>query len=251
MESSYRRGIKPNRPKDFGGVVKIAAMVILGLVITLICSATLIAQSATDDVIYLKNGSVIRGSIIEQIPNQTLKIQTKDGSVFVFKYNEIDKITKEQSAQVSRQSANYKTKKDPTLSFVLSFLIPGAGQVYNEQVTKGVIQFLGAAAGYTTFFIAKPHNAEVWVYDYYNYYGGYWEWQKKGNAGISWLGFFVGFGCHVWSMVDAPTTSNKINKEKGYSAIAIPLRKNLGLYISPTDFPKSNLGPNLKLTYTF
>jgi len=47
------------------------------------------------DVVYLKNGSIIRGMIIEQIPNKTLKIQTKDRSVFVYKYDEIEKITKE------------------------------------------------------------------------------------------------------------------------------------------------------------
>lgn len=35
------------------------------------------------DVVYLKNGSIIRGMIIEQIPNVSLKIQTKDGSIFV------------------------------------------------------------------------------------------------------------------------------------------------------------------------
>jgi len=47
------------------------------------------------DVVYLKNGSIIRGMIIEQIPNKTLKIQTRDRSVFVYKYDEIEKITKE------------------------------------------------------------------------------------------------------------------------------------------------------------
>ncbi len=53
------------------------------------------AQSNLDEVVYLKNGSVIRGIIIEQIPNQTLKIQTKDGSVFVYNLSEVQKITKE------------------------------------------------------------------------------------------------------------------------------------------------------------
>ena len=49
------------------------------------------------DVIYLKNGSIIRGLIIEQIPNVSLKIQTADGSVFVYKIDEIEKMTKELS----------------------------------------------------------------------------------------------------------------------------------------------------------
>jgi hypothetical protein len=48
-------------------------------------------------VVYLKNGSVIRGMIIEQTPNVSLKIQTKDGSIFVYKMEEVSKMTKELS----------------------------------------------------------------------------------------------------------------------------------------------------------
>jgi len=49
------------------------------------------------DVVYLKNGSVVRGVIIEQVPGVSLKIQTSDGSVFFYKMDEIEKITKEKS----------------------------------------------------------------------------------------------------------------------------------------------------------
>lgn len=47
------------------------------------------------DVLYLKNGSVIRGVIIEQEPNVQIKIKTNDGSIFVYKMEEVEKITKE------------------------------------------------------------------------------------------------------------------------------------------------------------
>ncbi|MBK7140429.1 MAG: hypothetical protein IPH74_16085 [Bacteroidetes bacterium] len=53
------------------------------------------AQTSQDEVVYLKNGSIIRGTIIEQIPNEKIKIQTSEGNVFVYKYDEIEKITKE------------------------------------------------------------------------------------------------------------------------------------------------------------
>lgn len=52
-------------------------------------------QNNLEEVVYLKNGSIIRGTIIEQIPNETLKIQTKDGNIFVYKFDEIAKTTKE------------------------------------------------------------------------------------------------------------------------------------------------------------
>ena len=48
------------------------------------------------EVVYLKNGSVIRGVIIEQIPNQSVKIQTSDGNIFVYELSQVEKITKEQ-----------------------------------------------------------------------------------------------------------------------------------------------------------
>ncbi|MDD4417506.1 MAG: hypothetical protein PHH81_01545 [Bacteroides graminisolvens] len=53
------------------------------------------SQNGTSETIFLKNGSIIKGTIIEWIPNISLKIQSKEGNVFVYKINEIDKITKE------------------------------------------------------------------------------------------------------------------------------------------------------------
>jgi len=47
------------------------------------------------EVLYLKNGSIIRGMIIEQIPNEQVKIKTSDGSVFVYTMDQVLKITKE------------------------------------------------------------------------------------------------------------------------------------------------------------
>lgn len=51
-------------------------------------------NSSNSDVVYLKNGSVIRGIIIEQLPNVQIKMKTKDGNIFVYKTEEIEKITK-------------------------------------------------------------------------------------------------------------------------------------------------------------
>ena len=52
----------------------------------MLVSFTANAQN-NEDVVYLKNGSVIRGVIIEQVPYQTLKIQTKDGNIFVYNFS--------------------------------------------------------------------------------------------------------------------------------------------------------------------
>lgn len=47
------------------------------------------------DVVYLKNGSIIHGIIIEQIPGESIKIENVAGDIFVFTMDEIEKITKE------------------------------------------------------------------------------------------------------------------------------------------------------------
>ena len=45
--------------------------------------------------VYLKNGSIIKGLLVELIPNLSIKLQTIDGSIFVFKFEEIEKYTQE------------------------------------------------------------------------------------------------------------------------------------------------------------
>ena len=65
--------------------------------LAIVCAGigTVSAQSF-QEVVYLKNGSIIRGLIVEQIPNKSLKIQMADGSIFVYEMTDVEKITKEQ-----------------------------------------------------------------------------------------------------------------------------------------------------------
>ena len=53
------------------------------------------AQSPAPDVLYFKNGSIIKGTILELIPDKTVKIETADGSILVYAMAEVEKITKE------------------------------------------------------------------------------------------------------------------------------------------------------------
>lgn len=49
-----------------------------------------------EEVVYLKNGNIYHGVIIEQIPGVSLKIKTSDRSVFNIKIEEVEKITREE-----------------------------------------------------------------------------------------------------------------------------------------------------------
>jgi len=66
------------------------------ILLSILFSSYVKAQSNYQEVVYLKNGSIIRGIIIEQIPNVALKIQTADKSVWVYEFDEIEKIAKEE-----------------------------------------------------------------------------------------------------------------------------------------------------------
>lgn len=48
-----------------------------------------------EDVLYMKNGNIFHGIIIEQVPNDYVKIQTRDGNLLRFKTSEIDRMTRE------------------------------------------------------------------------------------------------------------------------------------------------------------
>lgn len=70
----------------------------------LLLAGDIAAQTTWQDVVYCKNGSIIRGVIIEQVPNESLKIQTADGNVFVYAMSEIEKMTKEQVEATTQSS---------------------------------------------------------------------------------------------------------------------------------------------------
>jgi hypothetical protein len=56
---------------------------------------TLCYAQQTVDVVYLKNGDIRKGTIVENVPDDHLRIETADGSIFTIKYEDIEKITKE------------------------------------------------------------------------------------------------------------------------------------------------------------
>ena len=78
------------------------------LLLAMIITATVNAQQL-QDVVYLTNGSVIRGTLIEQVPK--VKIRTYDGSLWVFDQKEIDKITSE--PVVKNNNDNVQQYDDP------------------------------------------------------------------------------------------------------------------------------------------
>ena len=91
----------------------------LWTVALLISSLSIQAQSL-EDVIYKKDGSVLRGTLVEQdFENGRYKIQLQGGSLFSVNKDDIEKITKEEpisSLNTSTGSVNVNIDNSPTIN---------------------------------------------------------------------------------------------------------------------------------------
>ena len=128
------------------------------IIISLLFARGLLAQTYNqqmEDVVYKKNGEVLRGVIIEQVPNQYLKIKLKTGDIFIVDYKDIEKVVKEPSVsqQPKPQTApppppppSYSTVQEERarermlIAGALSFFIGwGAGHYYLGKINHGIL----------------------------------------------------------------------------------------------------------------
>ena len=159
------------------------------------------AEAQVVDVIYLKNGSVVRGIIVEQIPNETLRIRTQGGSEFVFKMSEVLKITKE--LPIQRESPMpvraVPDVKNPTVSCLFSIFLVGAGQFYNEEPGKGILFFLMGMTGWGMFIVGSLDDADY----------GY---DRDRNNGMAGFGLVLWGTLAIVSPIEAYYSAKAINK---------------------------------------
>ena len=97
------------------------------------------AQLQLQDVVYLKNGGIIHGIIIEQVPGQSIKIQTHEQNIFSYKMEEIEKFEKEIVNTKKKFTNKDEIKQNPHsgFSFTLSGSMGSGSGSYNSG--KGVI----------------------------------------------------------------------------------------------------------------
>lgn len=107
-------------------------------------------SDSTEDVVYLKDGSVVRGQIVEQVPGDYVRMQTIGGSVFVFEVSEIANIKKEPQMPIAK-------KKHPILAATMSMVLPGLGQFYTEEYGAGFGYVLVTVVG-TAFWVAGKND---------------------------------------------------------------------------------------------
>jgi TM2 domain-containing membrane protein YozV len=158
--------------------------------VLIVFAGTLLAQGNLVDVLYLKNGTIIRGIIIEQVPDVSVKIQTADGRVALYAMSEVSKITRERVSTPARQRT--PRLKKPGLAFMMSFLVPGLGQYYNGDVAKGLAQEAMVLGGTALAITAEATHLSEFV--------------VVTGIGIAGAGF-------LWTWIDAPISASRKNQK--------------------------------------
>lgn len=130
------------------------------LVLTLLISiSTYVSAQIYTEVVYLKNGSVIKGVIVEQIPNVSLKIKTSDGSLIICNMDDVSKITKEE-----RYSRDYRQNSRNTLRGYKGFVDLGfIGDLSDNDANKMEISTSHGYQFNNYFFLGAGLAASIYT----------------------------------------------------------------------------------------
>jgi hypothetical protein len=174
------------------------------------------------DALYLKNGSVIYGKLIEITENQ-YKIQSSDGSIFIFPLEDVDKFVKESPLFAGRKAEGFGIAleagfligaQNTTYPAPFSFNFLGSYTINtNNIISPGTgVEFLGVP--YTPVFMEYKYLVSdkktcpfVFARGGYLFHLGADEGEPTGNSEFDKKNFSGGFTCSFgtgisWSRED-------------------------------------------------
>lgn len=208
--------------------------------VTLLCmllfAIAVNAQNNYQEVVYLKNGSVIRGTIIEFVPGASIKIKSA-GNVFFYKIEEIEKITREIPEKGSGGTTGdygFKPKgfgasyemgliSFPASDFTAFSMVLINGYRFSPHFFMG----LGLGAEVASGFVSVPAYLDFRAYflksrvtPYFDLGAGYNMW----SVGKLYHGFMISpaFGVRL-----ALTQKVGMGLNLGYKYVGIPLTNRL------------------------
>ncbi len=207
------------------------------LLILMVFAASAIAQSNYEEVVYLKNGSVIRGIIVEFVPGVSLKIKSGT-NVFFYKIEEIEKITREipEKGSGANGAGDYGFKsKGFGASYEMGFIaFPGDFTAFSMVLVNGYrfsphfFMGLGIGAELASGFVSVPAYLDFRAYflksrltPYFDLGLGYNMWSAGGGV---LHGFMASpaFGVRV-----ALTQKVGMGLNLGYKYVGIPISNSL------------------------
>lgn len=198
-----------------------------------------------DDVIYGTDGTIIRGTIVEQVPGVRYTIATRDGNTFVFDALNVEKITKEAPIVTDDRPVDANGKvmfsKSPVWSCLGSLLIPGLGQIINGQTRKGLGIMLGNVGCYGAFMAAAVISSETMDYEL-----------AEGATMVAVGAGLCLMGINLYSIIQAPIYAARWNAQNGFALGGdtwLKMEPTVG--VSNTWATGTNASYGMKATLTF
>lgn len=165
----------------------------------------LICPKAFSDTFYLKNGSIIKGIIIEEISQESYNIQTPDGSYIICNITDIERIIKDKDNSILNNDLKYpkgNIKYKGSIGNTFGF---GSFFVNNLFINNGVqfnnSLFLGLGVG---FIVAKEYSYDDIDFCFPIYLVGSWD--AHSFLGKKWAPFVslnVGYNAPYAQIVKA------------------------------------------------
>jgi hypothetical protein len=176
------------------------------------------AQQQFEDVIHFKNGGIIRGTILEQVPNKTVKIQTREGNILVFDFSQIARITREPVYARTRRQVAHGTH--------FEFTVLAGGAIY-DGFYAGVGVRAGVSLGPGVYLgaVIVNHFTDL--------------------VNISYAGGEIGYTARLQSLSVQPYVSAGVGFGGGEAAFYVG--PGLGVYVWPV--PQLGIGPDIKYAY--
>jgi len=212
------------------------------IALLLVSVYTVLAQEYVKETVYLKNGSIIKGIVVEQIPNETIKIQTADGSLFVYKMSEVEKITKEIIDYGTKKSSPFQETSSPA-RFVNDDM---AG--YRGFVDLGYTFGMGDYSNLGRLEVSTSHGYQ---FNPYFFLGGGVGYQYSEKIELSVIPFFADFRANFMRGKVVPFGGIKAGYAIGTTSEET---EGLGFYMNPSVGVKfvlqDNFAINIHMGYT-
>lgn len=124
-------------------------------------SCLLMAQPNTEDVLYLKNGSVLRGLLKTKTTDDPIKIELLGGSLFVFAQSEVDSVKRENVfKRNARNVSKIYFRKDRGFRHITEF-----GLLYGTNLKDdNNIYYYGSPPDDFGFSVHTVNGYQVWPY---------------------------------------------------------------------------------------
>jgi hypothetical protein len=130
--------------------------IISAFAILLFFTQNLQSQDQYEDVVYLRNGSVFRGMIVEQVPGKTITIQSANQFTYTFTYEQIERIRKEPRQPFVFSSSDDVINPSAYATTVYAGMLTGRGKPLSSfavvrNVNVNAYSTLGLGVGWDTY----------------------------------------------------------------------------------------------------